>query len=156
RQFAHVIRSPGYVLKSPRPRATLIADAPVFKAPRRHARSGQRVTESGQMIQVVFRKPAPAVNHDHYGMRAVASGQAQVAELRRVAAVRDAMISRRFRELVNVPETHILSARGLQADQKKNRHEAGEKKCFHHFVFTGSTTCDGKRFDLKTRCVAAM
>src|SRR5262245_16691285 len=98
-----------YVFKCSGPASALISYPTVFDAPGCEAGIGQRRAKVADVRKAVLRHPTPAVNDNGDRVRPRAFGQAQLAELKFVRAVSDAMIGRRRGTSQNASGRLILS-----------------------------------------------
>ena len=96
REAARVRDGEQDVMERAGPATTRIADAAVFDVSRRDSRAAQGLTEMAGVDQVVRCLPRPAVEHQSERIRA---RPPQIAELQRLASVRDSLV-RRWRRWV--------------------------------------------------------
>ena len=94
-ELAQELVSGGYVLKAARPSSSGIADTPEFEVPGYKASLRERSAKKAGVLQVVPRPPKTAVNKHRGSKRPLTFWKTQIAELKFVAAVPQARVSRR-------------------------------------------------------------
>lgn len=79
------------------PAAAFVSHSPVLDAPDRESRVCHRLLGLTHVGEVEHRQPAPAVHECHHGMGTVTRGESEIAELKWMTPVCDAMVRlRRF------------------------------------------------------------
>src|SRR5205085_1048713 len=91
RELPHVVDARGDILKHPRPSSARLIDLPILDVPGRQALGGERGRQGIHDVQVGESfLITPAVNDDRDGERTRAFRHTQLAELKWIAAVREA------------------------------------------------------------------
>ena len=102
REDAQKIGGGSHILKCSRPATAWLARAAILDIPGGEARRCQRGAGMAKVVQIVANAPVAAVNANHDGMRPLASGHAQIAELPRLRAIGNALARIRQFALKNV------------------------------------------------------